>query len=102
MCAHDDGRRAVLGFNDHDDLGTTDHASHSARAAVSTSLAFQSIAAGNQHTCALATDGKAYCWGHNSNGQLGTGDFLDRPAPTPVVGNLMFRSLVAGRFHTCG
>jgi alpha-tubulin suppressor-like RCC1 family protein len=29
------------------------------------------LAAGSDHTCALADDGKVFCWGYNWNGQLG-------------------------------
>lgn len=42
------------------------------------------VSAGNQATCAAATDGSASCWGWNGAGQLGTGDTVNRPAPAPV------------------
>jgi alpha-tubulin suppressor-like RCC1 family protein len=34
-------------------------------------LSFRAIAAGGQHTCAVATDNKVFCWGDNGFGQLG-------------------------------
>jgi alpha-tubulin suppressor-like RCC1 family protein len=44
------------------------------------------IAAGLQHTCAIAVDGGVWCWGANGGGQVGDGTFDDRPSPAPVVG----------------
>jgi len=61
------------------------------------------VAAGGQHSCALARSGEVFCWGGNSNGQ--TGD--PGPLPTtvqprrveglggPAVG------LAAGNRHSC-
>ena len=54
--------------------------------AVSGELRFASVAAGDTHSCGLATAGIAYCWGQNSNGQLGDGTTTDRPAPVRVLG----------------
>lgn len=65
-------------------------------------LAFQSLAAGQGHTCGLAINGAAYCWGDNSFGALGDGTSTDRANPVLVLGGLTFRTLVAGSRHTCG
>ncbi len=51
----------------------------------STGQAWQAVAAGPEHSCALATDGSLWCWGSNSNGQLGIGTTDWRQAPTRVV-----------------
>jgi alpha-tubulin suppressor-like RCC1 family protein len=60
------------------------------------------IAAGYDHTCALAGTG-AYCWGRNTRGQLGDGSTAIRTVPTLVTGSgaLAFRSIAAGESHTC-
>ena len=67
------------------------------------------VAAGFEHTCALATDGKAWCWGSNEYGQLGVltatacsevGTCARRPLQ--VSGGLTFVSIAAGATHSCG
>ncbi len=70
--------------------------------AVSTDLAFHSVATGGGHTCGLTEHGAAYCWGQNVSGQLGDGTTTQRFAPVPVQGDLTFVELVAGDIHTCG
>ena len=47
-------------------------------------VSFQSITAGNLHTCALTTEGKAYCWGQGSIGQLGNNSTTDSSIPLAV------------------
>lgn len=37
-------------------------------------LSFRAIAAGGEHTCAIATNNQIFCWGDNSFGQIGLGD----------------------------
>jgi alpha-tubulin suppressor-like RCC1 family protein len=78
--------------------------------AVSGTVRFSDIEAGNRYTCALAQDGRAYCWGDNVWGQLGspestTGCSFGMPCrvrPTPVEGAPTFASLAAGYNHVCG
>jgi alpha-tubulin suppressor-like RCC1 family protein len=60
------------------------------------------LAAGFDHTCALASSGAAYCWGTNFYGQLGDGATADRPTPVAVSGGLRFSALAAGNAHSCG
>ena len=60
------------------------------------------IAAGSEHTCAVATDGAGFCWGSNADGQLGTGDTVDSPVPVAVTGGQRFTTMSAGRRATCG
>ena len=38
---------------------------------VQSNVAFKSVTAGSNHTCALGTDGETYCWGSNVFGSLG-------------------------------
>lgn len=69
---------------------------------VSGSTNFQSVTAGQEHTCGLAPDGRAHCWGFNLTGALGDSSFISRATPGPVGGGLEFASLSAGDEHVCG
>ena len=81
--------------------------------AVAGGLTFQSVSAGNFHTCGVTANGAAYCWGDNSYGVLGADTAITNPCyalpyaggcpyPVPVAGGLTFRSISAGYEHTCG
>ena len=57
--------------------------------AVSSTLQFRWVSAGDSYTCAISTASKAYCWGYNGSGVLGDGATLtDRWTPTLVSGGL--------------
>jgi alpha-tubulin suppressor-like RCC1 family protein len=45
-----------------------------------------SIAAGQDHTCAVLSDGTIKCWGGNAYGQLGTGTYDPTCQPVDVAG----------------
>ena len=65
---------------------------------------FDTIAAGAQHTCALAS-GAVWCWGDNRSWQLGTSAITNSTTPVAVAlppGVTGFASLSAGDYHTCG
>jgi alpha-tubulin suppressor-like RCC1 family protein len=68
--------------------------------------AWQSVSAGDLHTCGLSNAGTVWCWGYNDYGQLGNGTFSTAITPQQVpqqVGTASdWISLEAGRFHTCG
>ena len=64
-------------------------------------LVFESISAGQGHTCAVTTDGAGYCWGAGGSGRLGNGSLEDTPVPSPVVGDMRISTLSAGGNHTC-
>lgn len=71
-------------------------------------VSFQTIAAGDRHTCGLTTDDVNYCWGFNGDGQLGigvpplgSGPLFAFPQPVMAVGNLTFRQAIGSRFHSC-
>ena len=90
--------------------------------AVQTSLRFQSISAGGDHTCGITTAGSAVCWGSNVVGQLGNGAVGGASfVPVSVIGGLTFSRISASsgssainpeseqglpfkvaRGHTCG
>ena len=60
-----------------------------------------SVAAGNDHTCALRASGELLCWGANGSGQLGVGVFDGTYAtPTSVIATGV-RQVTAGNDHTC-
>lgn len=80
---------------------TSEGRSGSATAHVAT-VAFSTIAAGDYHTCGLATTGEAYCWGENAHGQLGSADETGNSLPQPVLGDLQFVSLTSGARYSCG
>ena len=68
---------------------------------VATSVAFQSIAMGWVHVCALTMGGDPYCWG--SAGALGvTSPAPDVLTPTQVSSPVTFTHLAAGANQTCG
>lgn len=64
-------------------------------------VAFQSVSAGETHTCALDADGAAYCWGLASAGELGDGQTNGRPYAAAVASEARFVALSAGSRHTC-
>ncbi|MBI4503353.1 MAG: hypothetical protein HY700_19620 [Gemmatimonadetes bacterium] len=49
-------------------------------------LSFQSVVAGNDHTCGITLKGIGYCWGSNRLGQLGTGSQRLSMVPVPILG----------------
>jgi len=68
--------------------------------------AFQQIAAGADHTCALTAEGVVWCWGDDSSGQLGNGAQGDSQSPVEVDisgigGQKAAIQIAAGDSHTC-
>lgn len=60
-----------------------------------------SIAAGEDHTCAVRRDGAVLCWGLGSHGELGDGRRLDRATPGLVRGLNEAAQVAGGHHHTC-
>jgi alpha-tubulin suppressor-like RCC1 family protein len=60
------------------------------------------LAAGGNHTCALAGDGTVWCWGANGEGQVGidTGGLVQTTA-VQVPGLTGVMEVAAGGEHTC-
>ena len=62
---------------------------------------FQSIEAGNTHTCAVTVAGDVYCWGANQFGQLGNANLVTHAAPVLVQTPHTFQSVSADFGSTC-
>jgi alpha-tubulin suppressor-like RCC1 family protein len=90
------------GWNGFGQLGTGGALDHTGPVPISGSLTLDSIALGNEHTCARTDSGNVYCWGLNDRGQLGDGTFTDRLTPVPVaLPALTFKAVGAGQQHSC-
>jgi alpha-tubulin suppressor-like RCC1 family protein len=82
-----DGRTLwAWGGNGQGQLGLGDTASRAAPAAVPGLPALQAIAAGADHSLALAADGSVWAWGSNRAGALGDGSLNGRALPQRVIG----------------
>jgi alpha-tubulin suppressor-like RCC1 family protein len=60
-----------------------------------------SIAPGDEFTCALRDDKSVFCWGANAQGELGNGTKVDSFAPVKVALTSVGQ-LSAGDEHACG
>jgi alpha-tubulin suppressor-like RCC1 family protein len=69
---------------------------------VASALTFETVSAGDSHTCGLSLYGIAFCWGNNSSEQLGNGTTTNSATPVAVAGSLDFAMVSAGGSHTCG
>ncbi len=100
-----DDRVICWGENDWGQLGVAGMVSVSFPVFVSNLAdAPVTLAAGEEHTCAILANGGIQCWGGNLNGQLGSGAPSVTPQITPVsVTGLAGKAidLAAGSWHTC-
>lgn len=67
---------------------------------------FKQITAGEDYTCAIATNDRAYCWGRNTYGGLGAGSTTTSYTPLAVSQGVIpagvnFTAIASGEFHTC-
>ena len=77
--------------------------------ALSSPLRAGRIAAGNAHTCAIATDGAVWCWGDNTYGQLGSSahaSLASSRSRVPVraatlPGGRVAQRIASGNDHVC-
>ncbi len=69
--------------------------------AVAGSNTFVSLAAGDDHTCALDAVGHAYCWGYNNDGQVGVGTDTYVVSPT-MIPNMTWLQIAGGYQFSCG
>jgi alpha-tubulin suppressor-like RCC1 family protein len=69
-------------------------------------LQLESIDAGANSVCAIASDQKVYCWGNNSFGQLGTGNTTSSTIPVAVdtsgaLAGVSLTKVEVGSQHAC-
>jgi alpha-tubulin suppressor-like RCC1 family protein len=64
--------------------------------------AFDSLAVGEAHTCAIRPGNHEYCWGFNAYGALGIQESSPVVIPEGVLGNLDMESIAAGAEFSCG
>ena len=62
--------------------------------------AWNSVAAGANHTVAIRGDGTLWAWGDNSKGQLGDDSKKDKTSPTQIGTDTDWVSVAAGYGHT--
>lgn len=99
-----DGSVWCWGANFSGQLGDGTNVNRSVPVRVSRLLgAASEIAAGSEHTCALARTGRLACWGANFSGQLGDGTTIKRNTPSLIVSGLSQPAsrIAAGSEHTC-
>ena len=63
--------------------------------------AFTSIAAGDDHACALTSSGVGYCWGGNTYGQVGNSTDDDQLRPVRIDESRVWLNISAGGQSTC-
>jgi len=63
-------------------------------------LSVKAIAAGSEHSLALASDGTVWAWGRNREGQLGDGTTINRSTPVQVGGLSGVVAVTAGNDHS--
>jgi len=68
-----------------------------------TTMRFEQIVVGHQHSMALTPDGQLYAWGRNNRGQVGDGTTTNRRAPVWINrGGLTYRAIGAGETTSLG
>src|SRR5205823_6620661 len=100
-CAIDkSGGVSCWGWNNFGQLGDGTQTNHAVPLATGVTGA-KSIAAGNDHTCAV-TATQVACWGYNGDGQVGTGGTSSHETtPVAVAGTAGALAVAAGGTHSC-
>ncbi len=108
-----DNNAYCWGYNYNGQLGNNSTTNSSVPVAVSTSgvlsgKTVNSITAGNNYVCAVASDNNAYCWGGNANGQFGNNSVTSSSVPVAVntsgvLAGKILKSISApvNASHTC-
>jgi alpha-tubulin suppressor-like RCC1 family protein len=99
-----DGSVYAWGYNGYGQLGngSTITSTIPVQVSIPAGVSFQSIAAGYDHSLAVATDGSVYAWGNNSHGQLGDGSTTTRltPVQATIPTGVIVQSIAAGYHHS--
>jgi len=105
-----DGTVYTWGYNYYGQLGTANNTSSDVPVVVNTSgvlsgKTITQVAAGSNHTIALASDGTVYTWGFNAVGQLGNGSVTDSNFPVAVdtsgvLSGKTITQVAAGYYHS--
>jgi alpha-tubulin suppressor-like RCC1 family protein len=105
-CALSAGSAMCWGADEHGQLG--DHTVIGRKPAESLDGTWQSLSAGESHTCGIQTAGSGsaststlWCWGANNFGQLGVGSFEEIHEPEQVGTDTDWESVRAGLETTC-
>jgi alpha-tubulin suppressor-like RCC1 family protein len=95
------GAISCWGYNAYGQIGTgSTGAPLTTPTPIAGGRAYTRVAAGQDHTCAIATNGDLYCWGENDSGQLGTGDKTTTPTPFHPAG-VTAKKVAAAGSTTC-
>lgn len=82
--------------------GTTSNSTTPVPITMPPGVLFDSVSAGQDHACGLATTGAVFCWGGNAFGQLGNGGTSPQTTPTLVSApGVTFASVSAAAQFTC-
>lgn len=91
-----DSAESQLGLNTHDTF-------FAEPAQVGVDRDWDTLSAGQGHTCGIRGGGRLFCWGRNTTGQLGIGDpALNFGAPQPVPGVEDWRRVSLAQDGSCG
>jgi prepilin-type N-terminal cleavage/methylation domain-containing protein len=104
-----DNNAYCWGYNLNGQLGNNSTTNSSVPVPVTTGAlngkTIKSIAAGDSHTCVVASDNNAYCWGDNLYGGLGNGSTTQSLVPVAVstgaLNGKTIKSITAGGSSTC-
>ncbi len=103
-----DGRLYCWGLNAEGQLAQNDPwpgpgANSALPLEVDAGQTYDSVAAGQGHTCGIRTDGSLWCWGRNARGELGLGPSAAGQLRSPMQVGVEedFSIVSAGQNHTC-
>jgi len=99
----DDNSLHCWGRNSGGELGLGDGAVEQIRLPqpVGTDVNWNSLDAGQNHSCAVKQDGSLYCWGTNSHGQQAAAPSGFVNVPTLIASPSSVEEVSVDTFHTC-
>ncbi len=106
LALKDDGTVWAWGRNNHGQLGDASTTQRTSPVQVKgpggtgNLTNITAIAAGKEHSLAVASNGSVYAWGNNSQGQLGDGTTTERTTPVQVSGLTNVIAVAAGWGHS--